>query len=138
MVATSSMDLVVASLVLHYLEEWGPLLRELRRVLVPGGAFVFSIHHPITGWLLSDQTDYHRTELIRESWDWDGVQVTAAMFRRPLKDVFGPLLNAGMIIDAVDEPLPEPGGDGADPRITRVLETMPVFLFVRARAGSDI
>lgn len=30
-------DDVVASLVLHYLEDWGPTLAELRRVLRPGG-----------------------------------------------------------------------------------------------------
>ncbi|MFC7642256.1 class I SAM-dependent methyltransferase [Streptosporangium lutulentum] len=30
-------DDVIASLVLHYLEDWGPTLAELRRVLRPGG-----------------------------------------------------------------------------------------------------
>jgi SAM-dependent methyltransferase len=30
-------DDVTASLVLHYLEDWGPALAELRRVLKPGG-----------------------------------------------------------------------------------------------------
>ena len=31
-------DDVVASLVLHYLRDWGPVLAELRRVLKPGGS----------------------------------------------------------------------------------------------------
>ncbi|MFD1516326.1 amidohydrolase family protein [Pseudonocardia yunnanensis] len=60
MVPTASVDLVIASLVLHYIADWRPLLSELDRCLVPGGALVFSLHHPITGWRLSDQTDYHR------------------------------------------------------------------------------
>jgi predicted TPR repeat methyltransferase len=49
MVADASIGLVVASLVLHYLRDWRPLLAELHRCLAPPGALVFSVHHPITG-----------------------------------------------------------------------------------------
>jgi SAM-dependent methyltransferase len=66
MVAYASIDLVVASLVLHYLRDWRPLLAELHRCLAPRGALVFSVHHPITGWQLSGRTGYHRTELVSE------------------------------------------------------------------------
>jgi len=44
-----SIDVVVASLVLHYVADWQPLLQELHRLLKRGGALVFSLHHPITG-----------------------------------------------------------------------------------------
>ncbi|GAA3823291.1 hypothetical protein GCM10022206_71990 [Streptomyces chiangmaiensis] len=40
-------DDVVASLVLHYLEDWGPTLAELRRVLRPGGRLIASVDHPL-------------------------------------------------------------------------------------------
>ena len=39
-------DGVIASLVLHYLEDWGPALAELRRVLKPGGRVLVSVEHP--------------------------------------------------------------------------------------------
>ena len=39
-------DDVTASLVLHYLEDWGPALAELRRVLKPGGRLIVSVDHP--------------------------------------------------------------------------------------------
>ena len=39
-------DDVIASLVLHYLEDWGPALAELRRVLKPGGRLIVSVDHP--------------------------------------------------------------------------------------------
>jgi SAM-dependent methyltransferase len=87
MVPDDRVDLVVASLVLHYIEDWRPLLAELHRCLAPGGALVFSIHHPITGWQLSERADYHRTELISEQWDWDGQPVTTRMYRRPLSAI---------------------------------------------------
>jgi hypothetical protein len=101
-------------------------------VLVPGGRLVFSIHHPITGWLLSDRSDYHRTELIHERWRWADRTVTAGMYRRPVSAVFGSLRAAGFAIDAVDEPVPELDADTVEPGVARALLTEPVFLFVRA------
>lgn len=133
MVADASVDVAVASLVLHYLPDWQPPLAQIRRCLRPGGALVMSSHHPITGWLRSDRSDYHRTDLIEEQWDVDGVRVAAEMWRRPISAVFAPLLAAGFVIDAVEEPLPDNDGrDIADPRVRRVLTTQPVFLYVRA------
>lgn len=125
---------MVASLVLHYIEAWAPVFTELRRCLAPGGTLVFSIHHPITGWLLSDQTDYHRVELVSENWDWDGRVVTAKLYRRPLSAIFGQLRQAGFMVDIVDEPRPQPGPD-APPWMFEVLNTKPVFLFIRAQAN---
>ncbi len=91
MVPSTSADLVVAALVLHFVADWGPLLAELPRCLKPGGALVFSIRHPITGWLRSDRTDYHRVELISEDWDWNGVTVRT----RGFADEAGVFVRAG-------------------------------------------
>ncbi|MFI6101373.1 class I SAM-dependent methyltransferase [Lentzea sp. NPDC051213] len=129
LVPTAGVDVVTASLVLHYLEDWAPLLAELHRCLVPGGALVFSIHHPITGWALSDQSDYHRVELVSETWDWDGQLVTADLYRRPLSAIFGELRQAGFAVDVVDEPRPDLD---VAPQMFEVLNTKPIFLFVRA------
>jgi SAM-dependent methyltransferase len=134
-VATGSVDVVVASLVLHYLEDWSLLLAELHRLLVPGGVLVFSVHHPITGWNLSERTDYHRTEPVSEQWTWDGQQVTGTMFRRPISAIFGPLKEAGFTVDIVDEPLPHDLPATTDAQTRAALTTTPVFLFVRAVRG---
>lgn len=131
-VPTGGVDVVVASLVLHYLTDWGPLLRELHRVLLPGGRLVLSVHHPITGWNRSEQVDYHRTEPVHEAWDWEGLPVTATMVRRPLSAIFGPLRDAGFAIDVVDEPVPQDLPDETDPQVRQALTSTPVFLFVRA------
>ena len=130
-VADGSVDLVVASLVLHYLADWAPVLAEVRRAMAPGGALVFSVHHPITGWQLSDRADYHRTELISEDWDWGERWVTAGMYRRPLSRIFADLRAAGLTVDEVTEPLPDPDAV-LPPEIAEILTTRPVFLFVRA------
>ena len=126
-----SIDLVVASLVLHYIPDWGPLLQELHRCLKHGGALVFSVHHPITGWALSDRVDYHRVELVSEVWDLSGAAVTVTSYRRPLSAIFGELRRAGFAIDEVEEPRIPPNPD-IDPELLHTLNTQPVFLFVRA------
>jgi len=129
----SSMDLAVASLVLHYLPDWTVVMSEVFRALKPGGALVLSVHHPITGWLRSDRRDYHRTELFDEVWNVDGVETTVQMWRRPISAIFTPLLAQGFIIDAVYEPSPTFAEDTVpDERMRAAPNTSPVFLFIRA------
>lgn len=133
MIDTESMDLVSASLVLHYLPDWHGVTSEVRRVLRPGGAFVLSVHHPITGWARSQHEDYHRVELIEEEWDVDGVRTVASMWRRPVSAVFSPLLQRGLVIEAVHEPDPRFDERSVpDARVRKALNTSPVFLYVRA------
>jgi len=40
-------DLVFSALVFHYVRDFGQLVQTIHRVLVPGGALVFSIEHPV-------------------------------------------------------------------------------------------
>ena len=43
----SSFDVVLSSLAIHYVEEYGALVRNIGRWLAPGGSFVFSVEHPV-------------------------------------------------------------------------------------------
>jgi SAM-dependent methyltransferase len=131
MVDDNSIDVVVASLVLHYIADWGPLLTDLGRCLVAGGELVFSLHHPITGWLLSDRSDYHAIEKVSETWNWDGEEVIARSYRRSISAIFTALRAAGFAIDVVEEPRIDPPA-GTDPELRRLLTTQPFFLYVRA------
>ena len=44
----STFDLVVSSLMFHYVEDLSDLLTRIRAWLTDGGALVFSMEHPIT------------------------------------------------------------------------------------------
>lgn len=133
-VDTGWADVVVASLVLHYVRDWRPLLRDVRRCLTPGGTLVFSVHHPITGWLLSDRTNYHAIEPVTETWQLGEIAVTATSYRRPLSEIFGSLRDAGFVVDVVDEPRLGDRTD-IDPGLLSQLNTQPFFLFIRAKAA---
>lgn len=133
-VATDSVDVVVASLVLHYLEDWRPLLAELYRCLVTGGELVFSVHHPAADWQWFGRPDYLRTELVDQTWPVGGREIPVSFYRRPLSAVFGQLHECGFVVDVVDEPLPLPELYELSPDVYAELATKPVFLFVRAFA----
>jgi SAM-dependent methyltransferase len=96
-------DGIVSSLVLHYIRDWGPTLRELRRVLKPGGWLQFSTHHPATDAMRLQPKNYMETELIEDYWEWVG---TVRFFRRPLTAVIQPVTDAGFIIEKFVEPVP--------------------------------
>ena|SRR3989344_3689705 len=40
-------DIILASLVVHYLKDWNKMLREIKRVLKPNGLFIFSTGNPV-------------------------------------------------------------------------------------------
>lgn len=133
-VPDASIDLVVASLVLHYLEDWAPLLAEVHRCLVPGGGLVFSVHHPAADWHKFTESVYQRTELVSEVWEIAGHQRSVSFYRRPLAAMFDQLRRAGFTVDVVDEPEPLPELEELAPEAYQQLTTEPIFLFVRARA----
>jgi ubiquinone/menaquinone biosynthesis C-methylase UbiE len=62
-------DDVVASLVLHHLEDWGPTLRELRRVLRPGGRPIVSVKYSAIAHMLQDPLPNYSTKN-SYSFDW--------------------------------------------------------------------
>lgn len=56
--ADAEFDDVVASLVLHYLEDWAVPLAEFRRVLKPGGRLFVAVNHPAAYAIGYPEADY--------------------------------------------------------------------------------
>jgi len=129
-VASASIDLVTASLVLHYVEDWAPVLGEFRRVLRPGGAVVASIHHP-EDWHWFEGTRYFETEVVTDTWTMGGVPRRVSFYRRPLSATFAAIRSGGFRVDALDEPRPLPECAQEDPRVYELLTTAPRFLYLR-------
>jgi SAM-dependent methyltransferase len=102
-------DDVVASLVLHYLQDWTAPLAELRRVLRPGGRLIASVDHPLQGHpLLRPGTDYFATYEHTEEWTIGGRSIPMRFWHRPLPKMISAFTTTGFRIAAIDEPLPAP------------------------------
>ena len=129
--APGSFDTVLASLVMHYLQDWSLTLAEFRRVLVPGGALVISTHHPFMDHTLAGGPDYFATYEFSEEWTKGGQSVAMRFWHRPLHAMTGAFRTAGFTLDVVAEPQPDQAAESLFPADYAVLSTSPRFLFFR-------
>jgi SAM-dependent methyltransferase len=129
--ADESFDIAVAGLVMHYLRDWVPTLRELRRVLRADGVFALSTHHPAMDAELSGSVDYFATELLCDRWDVGGHEYEVRFWHRPLSGMFREIAEAGFRIDELSEPQPLPETRERFPEAWERLSTKPHFLFLR-------
>jgi len=103
-----SFDDVVASLVLHYLQDWEGPLAEIRRVLKPGGRLVASINHPFVRQFNEPTEDYFATREYGEDVELNGRTTTLTFWHRPLREVVRAVSDAGLVLRVLDEPAPSP------------------------------
>ncbi|WP_336205986.1 class I SAM-dependent methyltransferase [Nonomuraea sp. LPB2021202275-12-8] len=101
-------DDVIASLVLHYLEDWGPTLAELRRVLRPGGRLLVSVDHPFVISLMrhmaGEKPRYFGTRNRTEEWTMGGQSAQMIFWDRPLHAMTEAFTTAGFRISVISEP----------------------------------
>lgn len=108
--ADAAFDDVIASLVLHYLENWTAPLTELRRVLAPGGRLIASVEHPFQSHRqASPGTDYFAIREWSFEWDLAGHRAPMTFWHRPLHAMTEAFIAAGFRIAAISEPPPAPG-----------------------------
>ncbi|WP_200834502.1 class I SAM-dependent methyltransferase [Amycolatopsis alkalitolerans] len=122
-------DDVVASLVLHYLKDWGPPLTELRRVLAPGGRLIVSVDHPFVSYAIQRETSYFETYQWTFEWTMGDRTVPMSFWNRPLHAMIDAFTAAGFRIAVTSEPQPVPAARELSPEEFRRLSTGPCFLF---------
>src|SRR4051794_29468362 len=97
-------DDVVASLVLHYLRDWTAPLGELRRLLVPGGRLILSVHHPLVYKVLHPEADYFAISEWSEEYTFGGQRAILTYWHRPLHAMTDAFTGAGFRITVIGEP----------------------------------
>jgi ubiquinone/menaquinone biosynthesis C-methylase UbiE len=127
-VADSSVDIVVASLVLHYLRDWAPPLREFHRVLKPGGAVVLSTHHPAWDWRNHCPDDYFAFLEVSEVWI---PPFPVTFWGRPLSAITATIADCQFVMERIVEARPLPELAERDPAAYRELASGPFFLHMR-------
>jgi SAM-dependent methyltransferase len=130
----NAFDDVIASLVLHYLEDWTAPLAELRRILTPGGRLIMSVNHPSSiyiPWLYpaGRKADYFATHNWTVPWTMGGQTTQMRFWHRPLHAMTDAFTAAGFRISVVSEPQPVPAARELFPDAFPHLTTNPNFLF---------
>lgn len=141
-IESASFDGATCQLGLMDIPDLPATLRTIRRVLVPGGWFVFVIGHPcfLAPHALTHEDDegrlgrlisrYFPSEFWR-STNPNGVRGKAGNHHRPLNVYLNELRAAGFLLDAVEEP-------AASPLLARqrpVYANVPIFFAARALAS---
>ena len=124
--ADGAFDDVIASLVLHYLEDWTAPLAELRRVLMAGGRLITSVEHPFASQMQAGPgADYFATRKWSFEWTFGGHSALMSFWHRPLHAMTDAFTAAGFRIAVISEPSPAPGARELFPA---ELEAKPRFL----------
>lgn len=125
-------DLIIASLVMHYLPDWSLPLSEFNRLLSHGGRLVFSTHHPFMDHQLTGRDNYFETYRFSETWQRGEKTVLMRFWHRPLHAMFDALKSAGFHLETLSEPRPDPRARTCFPEAYQSLTTKPRFLFFSA------
>lgn len=127
-----SIDIIVASLSLHYLESWSVVLGEFNRILAEDGRLIISVHHPFMDFTAFKRENYFSTELLDDEWTINGEKFKVQFYRRPLGAIINSVIEAGFKIDKVLEPMPTEQFRMENPKQYDKLCKNPQFLFMRA------
>lgn len=128
-----SFNVVLAALVLDYVEDWTPVLREFRRVLRDDGALVFSVGHPAMDFILKEGVeDYFSVERVEMWWTGFGIRILMPSYRRPFGCMTEALHEADFLIERLIEARPTLQYKEADPKGYEVVSKRPSFLCIRA------
>jgi SAM-dependent methyltransferase len=140
--ADDAFDAVLLCLALEHVEELEVAIREVARVLEPGGRFVLLLCHPLlqapgSGWV-EDQTLGEHYWRIGTYLDEDVALDTVApgvellFIHRPLSRYVHALGEAGLLVDDMEEP-PPPAQLVADAWDFPEAATIPRVVLIRAR-----
>ena len=139
-IENSEFDVVVSSLMLHYVKDYEAAVGKIAGYLRPGGKFVFSVEHPIftarvgedwirdiDGSVLYWPLDNYRPEGERRTtWFVDGV----VRYHRSIETYVNGLVDAGFHLRRLLEPAP--AMDAAVPADLDLERRRPPFLLISA------
>ncbi|MCI4346322.1 MAG: class I SAM-dependent methyltransferase [Thermoplasmata archaeon] len=152
-IGSGSVEVVVANMSLMDIAEGAGALREIGRVLRPGGRLVASIAHPCfdtgrAGWAVErfefTTTIYRKVTAYREvaesTGPWrlkDGTTLRTPFYHRPLSWYAEELLNSGLLIRRLREPTPTPEMVGEGATQAGWIREIPLHLVIEAvRTGA--
>ncbi|MES2953191.1 MAG: class I SAM-dependent methyltransferase [Patescibacteria group bacterium] len=143
----ASFDFAYASLALHYLPNWRHTLIGVRRLLRPGGSFLFSVNHPVYWSAEASKEEGDRHRLLGYTKRKDGTVVPygdylgvvklegtlqntlkATYWSRPFADMLRDIRDAGFEIIDMQEPRAIYEAKEKDPAFWAGHQKIPLFV----------
>ncbi|MBW0275274.1 SAM-dependent methyltransferase [Nocardia sp. MH4] len=125
--SNNTVDIVLLALVIHYIDDRIALLRELHRVLRPGGYLIVSTSHPTADWLTAEGS-YFDTGWVQQRWSCG---ITHRFWHQPLQAWCAEFTAAGFTIDAITEHQPAAEMARTHPAEFETLTRQPGFIAYR-------
>ena len=125
--SNNTVDIVLLALVIHYIDDRIALLRELHRVLRPGGHLIVSTSHPTADWLTAEGS-YFDTGWVQQRWSCG---ITHRFWHQPLQAWCAEFTAAGFTIDAITEHQPAAEMARTHPAEFETLTRQPGFIAYR-------
>jgi SAM-dependent methyltransferase len=129
-VESESLDYIVCSLALHYLENWEVIITEFYRALKKHGKLYISTHHPFADYLILKKENYFDKYLVEDRWGSGKNSFKVSFYTRSLSDLLKPFIHSAFNILSIDEPLPPPEYESVAPKVFRKLSRQPAFIFL--------
>ena len=111
-----SFDIILSSLVFHYIEDYDPLIRRLYKMLKPNGNLIFTVEHPtFTAYESQDWYYDENGEILHfpiDRYFYEGEREAVFLdqkmtkYHRTITTYVDTLLQNGFSIDRVVEPMP--------------------------------
>lgn len=150
-------DACISTMALMDCADYNGAVREIHRVLKPGGLFAFNVCHPcftyeVRDWDYDEDGEclgvrlgaYFQEGAYEEQWQFGGAPFderqqaepfTVVYFHRTLTQFLNPLCEAGFCLDSFLEPRPTDEACEGDPRL-RKHQLVPQTLCVKAKKPS--
>ncbi len=138
----ASFDAVVVCLVFEHIADHTPAIREIARVLQPGGRFLFFLNHPLlqapnSGWVIDHvlEEQYWRIGpyLVEDvTMEELAPGVILPFVHRPLSQYVNAMADHGLLVERMEEPMPPERFLARAPEY-RDAATIPRLLFLVAR-----
>lgn len=123
-------DIIIAPLVIHYIQDWHVFFKRLSTTLKPNGLFIFSTHQPQTEVEIFGLKNYFDKTLITDNWPHIG---EVKFYHHTLHELGEALFESNFVIERLLEPQPLPEMAKADPEMFANIIQKPWLLFVRAK-----
>lgn len=133
----NTFDIIISSLTLHYIKDWGQVFSEFHRVLKSNGIFLYSVHHPLMDIAMSQNKDYFSTELNIDQWKKEGKLFHIPFYRRPLHSILNETVEY-FIIEKIIEPQPTLQYKMKAPESYEKLMKNPHFLIIYLQNKCEI